>query len=178
MIYHTCIFVPGGSSGVWRPGGSLGVWYITSNVIDWRASCVIILDIWNDALVFIVGAGTGWPSSIIIGCWGVCVGVGVWSSSTVWSSSITAGDVSACMGCRCGERLLGHCISVCLIFLFLHGLEYHVSAAIPPHHQCLVLIIYLPLHHSRSYSSSSDSIYIEYAAIPQHHNTLYQIIYL
>ena len=90
---------------------------------------MIILGIWNDVLVFIVGAGTGWPSSIIIGFWGVCVGVGVWSSSTVRSSSTATGEVSACMGCRCGERLLGHCFSVCIIFLFLHGWEYHVSAA-------------------------------------------------
>ena len=41
--------------------------------------------IWNDALVFVAGAGTGWTSSIIIGFWGVCVIVGVWSSSTVRS---------------------------------------------------------------------------------------------
>ena len=89
---------------------------------------MIILGIWNVALVFIVGAGTGWSSSIIIGIWGVCVGVGVWSSSTVISSSTTAGEVSAYMWCRCGELLLGHCFYVCLIFLFLHGWEYHVSA--------------------------------------------------
>ena len=130
------------------------------------------------------------------------------------------------MGCRCGERLLGHCFYVCLIFLFLHGWEYHVSAAKPPiisawfcsftslsttadhipvhqiiylwnilpspniiipciisiiytpHHQCVNFFIYLPLHHSRSYSSSSDSISIDYTTTPQHHNTLYQINYL
>ena len=90
---------------------------------------MIILGIWNDSLVFVVGAGTGWPSSIIIGFWGVCVIVGVCSSSTVRSSSTTAGEVSACIGCRCWERLLGHCFSVCLIFLFSYGWEYHVSAA-------------------------------------------------
>ena len=132
MIYHTCVLVPGGSSGGWCPGGSLGVWYIMSNVTDWRASCVIILVIWNDSLVFVGGAGTGWPSSIIIGLWGVCVIVGVWSFYTVRSSSTTAGEVSACMGCRCWELLLGHCFSVCLIFLFLYVWEYHVSAAKPP----------------------------------------------
>ena len=60
-----------------------GLCVITSNVTDWRASCVIILGIWNDALVFIVGTGTGWPSSIVIGFCGVIVCVGVWSSSTV-----------------------------------------------------------------------------------------------
>ena len=85
-----------------------GLCVIPSNVTTWRASCVIILGIWNVALVCIVGAGRGWPSSIIIGFWGICVGVGVWSSSTVRSSSTTTGEVSACMGCRCGERLLGH----------------------------------------------------------------------
>ena len=92
---------------------------------------MIIIGIWNDVLVFIVGAGTGWPSSIIIGFWGVCVGVGVgvWSSSTLRSSSTAAGEVSACMGCRCGESLLGHCFSVCIIFIFVHVWEYHVSTA-------------------------------------------------
>ena len=44
---------------------------------------MIILGIWNDALVFLVGAGTAGLSSSIIGYWGVCVGVGVWSASTV-----------------------------------------------------------------------------------------------
>ena len=107
-----------------------GMCVITSNVTDWRDSCVIILGIWNDALVFIVGAGTGWSSSIIIGFWGICVGVGIWSSSTVRSSSTTAGDVSSCIECRCGYCLLGNCFSFYLILLFLHGLEYHVSAAV------------------------------------------------
>ena len=32
------------------------------------------------------------------------------------------------MGCRRGERLLGHIFSVCIIFIFLRGWEYHVSA--------------------------------------------------
>ena len=84
---------------------------------------MVILGIWNDALVFIVGTGTGWPFSIVIGFWGVCVGVivVVWSSYTVRYSSTTAGEVSACIGCRWGELLLGHCLSVCLMFLFLHG---------------------------------------------------------
>ena len=107
-----------------------GMCVITSSVTDWRDSCVIIIGIWNDALVFIVGTGTGWPSSIIIGFGGVCGGVGGWSSYTLLSSSTTTGEVSVCMGCRCGERLLGYCFSVCLIFLFLHGWEYHVSAAV------------------------------------------------
>ena len=44
---------------------------------------MIILGIWNDALVFIVGAGPECPSSIIIGFWGVYIGVVVWISSTV-----------------------------------------------------------------------------------------------
>ena len=96
---------------------------ITSNVTDWSASFMILLGIWNDARIFVVVAGMGWPSSIIIGFLVVCVGVGVWSSSTVRSSSTTAGEVSACMGCRCGERLLGTSFSVCLIFLFFHGWE-------------------------------------------------------
>ena len=91
---------------------------------------MIILGIWNDALVFIVGTGTGWPSSIVIGFWGVCVIVVVLSSSTVRSSSTTAGELSACMGCRCGDRLLGNCFSVCLIFLFSHGWEYNVSTTV------------------------------------------------
>ena len=82
---------------------------------------MIILGIWNDALVFIVGTGMGWPSSIFVGFWSVCVIVGVWSSYTVRYSSTTADEVFACMGFRCWERLLGHCFSVCLIFLFLHG---------------------------------------------------------
>ena len=63
---------------------------------------MIILGIWNDALVFIVGAGRGWPSLIIIVFWGVCVGVGVSNASTVRSSYTTTGEVSACMGCRHG----------------------------------------------------------------------------
>ena len=77
-----------------------GLCVITSNVTDWRASCVIIIGIWNVALVCIVGAGPGWPSSIIICFWGICVGVGIWSYSTVRSSSTTAGEVSACMDCK------------------------------------------------------------------------------
>ena len=91
---------------------------------------MIIIGIWNGALVFIVGAGMGWPSSIIIGFWGICVTVGVWSSPTVRSSSTTTGEVSACMGCRCGELLLGHCFYVFLKFLFFHAWEYHLSAAV------------------------------------------------
>ena len=70
---------------------------------------------------FFVGAGTAGCSSIIIGFWGVCVGVGVWSASTVQSSSTNVGVLSACMGFRRGERRLGHRFSVCLIFLFLRG---------------------------------------------------------
>ena len=93
---------------------------------------MIILGIIKYALVFIVVADTGWFSSIII-CFGsVCVIVVFWSSYTKRYSSTNAGEVSACIGCRWGERLLGHCFSVCLIFLFLHGWEYHVSAAKPP----------------------------------------------
>ena len=67
---------------------------------------MIILGIWNDALVFIVDAGTEGSSSIIIGCWGFCVGVGVgvgvWSAYNVCSSSTTVGEVSTCMGYRRG----------------------------------------------------------------------------
>ena len=37
------------------------------------------------------------------------------------------------MGCRLGGRLLGYCFSVCLIFIFLRGWEYRVSASV-----CLV----------------------------------------
>ena len=44
--------------------------------------------------------------------------------------STTAGEVSACMGCRRGERCLGHSFSVCIIFLFLRSREYHVSDAV------------------------------------------------
>ena len=95
-----------------------GLCVITSNVNYWRASCVIIIGIRNDALVFIEGASMGCSSSIIIGFWGVCVGVGVWSSSTMRPSSTTTGEVSACMGCRCGELLLGYCLSVCPIYFF------------------------------------------------------------
>ena len=69
-----------------------GLCVITSNVTDWWASGMIILGIWNDALVFVAGAGTGCPSSISIGFWGVCVIFGVWNSSTVRSSSTTAGE--------------------------------------------------------------------------------------
>ena len=107
-----------------------GLCFITSNITAWRTSCVIILGICNDALVFIVGTGPGWSSSIIIGCWVVCVGVGVWSASTVCFSSTTVDEVYACMGCRCGQRCLGNRFSVCIIFIFLHGWEYHVSAAV------------------------------------------------
>ena len=34
------------------------------------------------------------------------------------------------MGCRCGERRLGNCFYVCLIFIFLSGWEYHVSESV------------------------------------------------
>ena len=34
------------------------------------------------------------------------------------------------MGCRRGERCLGHCLSVCIIFLFSRCWGYHVSAAV------------------------------------------------
>ena len=91
---------------------------------------MIIIGIWNDALVFIVGAGTAGPSSSIIGCWGVYVGVGVWSISNVCSYSSASGEVSACMGCRRGEHRIGHRFSAYLIFIFLHGREYHVSDAV------------------------------------------------
>ena len=46
------------------------------------------------------------------------------------SSSTTSGEVFTFMGCRCGERRLGHRFSVCLKFIFLWGGEYHVSAAV------------------------------------------------
>ena len=45
-------------------------------------------------------------------------------------SSTTSDEVSACMGCRSGERRLGKHFSVCLMFIFLLGWEYHVSDAI------------------------------------------------
>ena len=32
------------------------------------------------------------------------------------------------MGCRSGERHIGHRLSVCLIYIYLRGWEYHVSA--------------------------------------------------
>ena len=89
---------------------------------------MINICIWNDTLVFLLGARTAGSSSIIIGLWGVCVGFGVWSSFNVCSSSTTSGEVSACMGFRRGERRLGHRFSVCIIFIFLRGWEYHVSA--------------------------------------------------
>ena len=63
---------------------------------------MIIHVIWNDALLFCVGAGTEGSSSIIIGWWGVCVGVGVWIASTVCYFSATAGELYPCMGCGCG----------------------------------------------------------------------------
>ena len=44
-----------------------GVCVITSNLTAWRASFVIIIGIWNDVMVFLVGAGTAGSSSIIIG---------------------------------------------------------------------------------------------------------------
>ena len=40
---------------------------ITSNVIDWSASCVTIHGIWNYVQVFFVGAGMTGSSSIFIG---------------------------------------------------------------------------------------------------------------
>ena len=95
-----------------------GLCVITSNVTACRAYCVIIIGIWNDDLVFLVGADMAGSSSIIIGFWGVCVGVGVSNASTVRSSYTTTGEVSACMGCRCGELLLGYCLSVCPIYFF------------------------------------------------------------
>ena len=107
-----------------------GLCVITSNVTTWRASCVIIIAIWNDALVFLVGEGTAGSSSIIIGWCCVCVGGGVWIYSTVWLSSTTSGEVSAYMGCRRGEHHLGHPFSVCLIFCFFCGWEYHVSSSV------------------------------------------------
>ena len=107
-----------------------GLCVIILNVTAWRASYVIIIGIYNDALVFLVGAGTAGLSSSIIDCWVVCVGVGVWSASTVCSSSTTSGEVFTFMGCRCGERRLGHRFSVCPIFIFLRGWKYHVSAAV------------------------------------------------
>ena len=50
---------------------------------------MIIIGIWNDTLVFLIGAGKAGYSSSIIGWWGVCVGVGVWSDSNMFSSSTT-----------------------------------------------------------------------------------------
>ena len=82
---------------------------------------MIIVGIWNYAMVFLVVAGTEGYYSIIIGFWGVCVVFGVWSAYTVFSSSTTVGEVSSCMGCRRGERRLGQRFSVCLIFIFLRG---------------------------------------------------------
>ena len=60
-----------------------GVCVITSNLTAWRASFVIIIGIWNDVLVFLVGAGTAGSSSNIIGCWGFYVGVGACVASNV-----------------------------------------------------------------------------------------------
>ena len=102
-----------------------GLCFIESNATMWRASCVIIHGIWNDARVFLVGAGTLGSSYIIIGWCGVCVGVGVWIASNLFSSSDTSGKLSACMGCRRGERCLGYRLSVFLLFLFSRGLAYH-----------------------------------------------------
>ena len=84
---------------------------------------MIILGIWNDELVFIVGAGMEGSSSFIIGLWGVCVGVGVWIASTVCYSSTTSGEVSTGMGCNRGECRLGYRFSVCIIFIFLRVRE-------------------------------------------------------
>ena len=110
-----------------------GLCVVTSNITAWMASCVIILGIWNDTPVFLVGAVTAGSSSIIIGWWGVCVVVGVWSASVVFSSSSASGEVSACMRFRRGECRLGHRFSICLIFCVFRSWEYHVSAAV-----CLV----------------------------------------
>ena len=91
---------------------------------------MIILGICNYSLVFLVGAGTAGPPSIIIGFWGVRVGVGVWSAYNVCSSSTIVGEVSACIGCRRVERCLGHRFYIYVIFLLLRGFEYHVSTAV------------------------------------------------
>ena len=72
----------------------------------------------HNAFVFLVGAGTAGYYSSIIGCWDVCVVVGVWSASTVCYSSNSSGEVFSCMGCRRGERCIGYRFSVCFIFLF------------------------------------------------------------
>ena len=78
---------------------------------------MIILGIWNYVLVFLVGVGKVGSSSIIIGFWGVYVGVGIWNASTMCSSSTVSGEVSACTGCRRGGSCLVYRISVCLVYI-------------------------------------------------------------
>ena len=95
-----------------------GLCVITLYITACRSSCVVIIGIWNNAFVFLVGAGTAGYYSSIIGCWDVCVVVGVWSASTVCYSSNSSGEVFSCMGCRRGERCIGYRFSVCFIFLF------------------------------------------------------------
>ena len=75
---------------------------IMSNVTARKASCVINIGIWNDALLFLLVSGISGSSSVIICFRCVCVGVGVWIASNVCSSSTIVGEVSAFMRCRLG----------------------------------------------------------------------------
>ena len=59
---------------------------------------MIICGICNDALVFFVGTGKAGSSSIIIGEWGVFVGICDCIASTVCSCSANPGELSNCMG--------------------------------------------------------------------------------
>ena len=104
-----------------------GLCVIMSNVTACRASCVIILGIWNDAPVFLVGACMEVSHSIIIGIWGVYVCVGVCRDSSLCYYCTTGVEVYNCIGFRRGERCLVHRFIVCIIFLFFRVWEYHVS---------------------------------------------------
>ena len=58
-------------------------------------------------------------------CW-----IFVWVSSTVRSSSVPSGELSACIGCRHGGRCLGYCFCIFPLFIFSCGSAYHVSASV------------------------------------------------
>ena len=58
IFFNGCFILLGLNADVWC--------VITSSSTAWKAFCVIILGIWNNALVFLLGAGTEGSSSTII----------------------------------------------------------------------------------------------------------------
>ena len=104
-----------------------GLCAITPNATAWRYSCVIICGIWNYLQAFCVVAGKAGSSSIIMGWWGDCVGVGgvvcfsYCIASTFCSCSSNLGELSDFIVWRRGERPLGYRFFVFLLFIFSRG---------------------------------------------------------